>query len=285
MGKKNDTERTPEEKAIRRRKHRNQRLFIYGFLFAALYGFFVWLPYHFVLFPHLPDPPLAKVDPDSKSLVAPRTKILLVTAHPDDSEFYIGGTLLQLGKTANIHQIICTDGDKAYYGPFTNAVQNRKDRHEEATKAFQTWKGQSLEFLGYPDGRLHATDEIVDKIAVRILAFKPDYILSFDPDYPPKIGHADHFNAGLATYRAATKEHIGKWLMMFSTMAPTTTRDVTNVWSERIELLGIHKSQWTGEKLDRIQGMITTTAQEQAADTMAAYGEDFRSVRIADLRD
>src|SRR5690349_3380955 len=103
---------TPEQRLARKRKHRKRRIIVYGGLLLAIYAFWIWQPYEWDIFPHqpVPNPP---VDPDSKHLFSEGTKVLVVTAHPDDSAFYIGGFLTQLGRSgADVHQIICTDGDK-----------------------------------------------------------------------------------------------------------------------------------------------------------------------------
>src|SRR5689334_23147285 len=100
----------------RRRRKAKRRLIVYGSLVALVWGFWVWQPYEYDFIPRRLPNPNPPVDPDSKHLFSPGAKVLVVTAHPDDSAFYIGGFLTQLGKSgAEIHQIICTDGDKAYY--------------------------------------------------------------------------------------------------------------------------------------------------------------------------
>src|SRR5207302_10889033 len=55
-------------------------------------------------------------EPDD--LFRPETRVLIVSAHPDDTEFYLGGTLLRLAEAgARLHLVVATDGDKGYY-PF-----------------------------------------------------------------------------------------------------------------------------------------------------------------------
>jgi LmbE family N-acetylglucosaminyl deacetylase len=275
---------TEEQYLQRKRKHRNRRIVVYGSLVAVFYAAFLWIPWNLDIVEKKPAQPLPAVDPDSAKLFAKGTRILLVTAHPDDSEFYIGGTLLKLSKSANVDQVICTDGDKSFYWIFTNVEENRRVRHQEATQANQTWKGHSLTFLGYPDGRLRDNDELENRILAKIREIQPDYIMSFDPEYPPRVSHSDHRRAGEATLAAARKAGIGQWLMMFSTNAPNYISDVTEVWDARLKLLGIHKSQWTGQRLERVSNMISEHAIDEAGLAKdAQYGEGFRCVRIADL--
>jgi LmbE family N-acetylglucosaminyl deacetylase len=276
---------TPDQYESRRRRFRRRRIAVYGSLGLLLYGFWVWVPWNIDLVSRKPDPPLPKIDPDTTKLFAPGTRVLLITAHPDDSEYYIGGTLLKLGKTAVIRQVIVTDGDKSFYWIFADSASNRVLRHAEAQRALRAWHGDSLVFLGYPDGRLKYSDELVDRLVAEIRSFKPDYILGFDPDYPPRISHADHRRAGEATLAAAKKAGIGTWLMLFSSQGQNYVDEIdAKEWPDRMDLLKIHASQWTGKKLAMIQDSITGDAMNDWYGKDDFYGEPFRCLRISGLR-
>jgi hypothetical protein len=81
----------------------------------------------------------AWTDPDSERLFRPETRIAIVTAHPDDTEFYLAGLLLQLGAAgARLHLIVATDGDKGYY-PFARPETLRRIRRQEQRDAAQRW--------------------------------------------------------------------------------------------------------------------------------------------------
>ncbi|HWA82929.1 MAG TPA: PIG-L family deacetylase, partial [Fimbriimonadaceae bacterium] len=124
---------TPEELLLRKKRYRKRRIVVYGGLFVAAYVFWIWQPYEYQFFPRPIPKPNPPVDPDTKHLFSPGTKVLVVTAHPDDSAFFIGGFLTQLGRSgAEIHQTICTDGDKGYYWVFSQPSENRRERREEA---------------------------------------------------------------------------------------------------------------------------------------------------------
>src|SRR5471030_2111289 len=143
---------TPEEIALRRKKLVRFRLWFYGIFFGIIYGFLWIQPYEIDFIPRKLPTPNPMIDPDSKMLFARGTKVLVVTAHPDDSEFFAGGLLTKLDRSgAELHQVICTDGDKAYYLFFTDAENNRVVRRQEAAKAAAAWHAKSLELLGYPD--------------------------------------------------------------------------------------------------------------------------------------
>jgi LmbE family N-acetylglucosaminyl deacetylase len=271
---------SPEARVARKARDRKRRLIAYGSIGVVLYGAWIWQPYQVDVFPRQPDsnPP---VNPDTSFLFSPRAKVLVVTAHPDDSAFYIGGFLTQLGRSgAEIHQIICTDGDKAYYWVFANSESMRPVRRAEAREELQTWHGKDVQFLGKPDGRLRADDALVKKIRQRIDELQPDYVICFDGDYPPRITHQDHRRSGDAAELAVKGAPSVKWLMKFSTHAPNWICDISNDWEAQTELLQIHKSQFHGERLERVTNMVEDLAYRDGERAGVNYGEGFRCIRL-----
>ena len=118
-------------------------------------------------------------DPDSAQLFRAGANVLIVTAHPDDAEFYIGGLLTRLGAVgAKLTIVVCTDGDKGYY-PFEDWQRNRRVRQQEQRDAAKLWNAQEVEFLSYPDGRLFANSDVVMRIAAIMQRVQPEYILGF----------------------------------------------------------------------------------------------------------
>ncbi len=265
----------------RRRRNRRRRIIVYGGLALAVWGFYAWIPWQFDFIPRrlpVPNPP---VNPDSARLFSPGTRVLVVTAHPDDSAFYIGGFITKLGRSgAEIHQIICTDGDKAYYGPFADQKENRRLRRQEALEEIRAWGGTDLVFFGLPDGRLHADAQLVDRLHEAMLRFKPEYLLLFDAEFPPRLSHQDHRRAGEAAERAAQNVPSLKWLMRFSTIAPNFVLDISNEWESQKRLLAIHRSQFYGDHLERVENFVESSAIEDGERIGTLYGEGFRCSRL-----
>ena len=272
---------TPEEKARRKKRRIKFRLWFYGSFFSILYLAYWYQPYEFDFIARKIPNPNPMVDPDSKVLFAKGTKVLVVTAHPDDSEFFIGGLLTKLAKSgAELHQVICTDGDKGYYFFFTDVAKNRVERKQEATNAANAWHAQSLEFLEYPDRFLHPNEDVISKVSAEIERVKPDYILTFDGAYPQRISHQDHRRAGDITRIAAERTHIAKWLMMFQTIAPNYVVDITDLWEDQKNLLAIHKSQFYGKHLEGVENMIADRAEKDGAMIGVDMGEGLRCVML-----
>jgi LmbE family N-acetylglucosaminyl deacetylase len=247
-----------------------------------MYLAFWYQPYEVDFIPRKIPNPNPIIDPDSKHLFAKGTRVLIVTAHPDDSEFFIGGLLSKLSKTgAELHQVICTDGDKGYYFFFTDAEMNRVVRKQEATAAATAWHAKTLEFLGYPDRFLHPNDDVVYQIRAVIERYRPEYILTFDGDLPARFSHQDHRRAGDAARMAAHKANVPCWLMMFQTCAPNYVFDISDLWEDQKQLLQIHKSQFFGTKLDGVENMIESMAEKDGARIGVNLGEGLRCEKIS----
>lgn len=269
-----------EVNLARRKRRRRRRWWFYGGVIGALWGFYVWQPWEFDLIPRRLPNPNPPVDPEPGRLFAKGTKVLLITAHPDDSEFYVGGTLVQLGRAgAEITQVVVTDGDKAYY-PFEDYEQNRRVRRAEQDEASKRWNVRELVYLGYPDGRLRVTDRLVADLVAVMERVRPEYVLAFDGAYPPRFSHQDHRRAGEAAERAAAQYGKARWLMRFSTLAPNYVRDITDDWTTKSELLAVHESQFHGERLERVRGLVASRAEEDGERVGVPLGEGFRCSRL-----
>lgn len=266
-----------DKKKIRRRR----RIIAYGSIFTAIWLFWLWVPWEYDFIPRRIPTPNLQIDPESGILFSPNARILVVTAHPDDSEFYIGGTLTKLAaKGAKLFHVVITDGDKGYY-PFEDATANRKVRRQEQEKASGTWKAQEIVFLGFPDGRLRARPEVVERLTQEFARIKPDYILAFDYDFPPRLSHGDHRKAGESVKKALElNPHLCQWLLCYSTLAPNYVVDMSDEWPAKVELLKIHASQFNGEKLEFVKNMVEESAIEDGTRIDATYGEGFRAIRM-----
>lgn len=64
-------------------------------------------------------------------------------------------------------------------------------------------------------------------------------------------------------------------LLAYATLAPTYWVDVSDTWTERLQLLAIHQSQFE-KKLKAIEGMITNWAASQGERAGVTFAEQFR---------
>lgn len=250
-----------------------------GVLALVLTILYAYQPLRFDIVHRKPVEPLARVPIHEIGLFETGKRIVLVTAHPDDEAFYVGGTLIKLRESgAQVSLIVVTDGDKSYY-PFHDSSALRKTRRLETEEVARRLGIAEVLFLGYPDGRLSFDGEIVTQLAREIRSRRPDIVLGSDPYYWPRASHRDHRVAGELTEAALKQIGFDGWALYFSTVAPNTFSDVGADWMEAQELLGVHKSQFYGEKLNLIKGIVSEYAVQAGEEFGVDFAEPFRAVR------
>jgi len=255
-----------------------KRIWFYGGFLAFLIGGYFYQPVRIDFFAKPAPNPNPRVDPATSSLYRKGARVMVVTAHPDDTEYYLGAFLPMLDKSgAEIDLLVCTDGDKGFY-PWENAAKNRAIRRPEQLAAARVWHAKNVVFLGYPDGRLQPKSDVVADIGTWIDRWKPGWLITFDGEYPPKVSHGDHRSAGQAAAFAAAGHPVG-WLLLFATHAPNYTADVSKFVDGQRDLLALHASQFAGKKLDEVVNSVTSDAMDQGERAGLEYGVDFRAVR------
>lgn len=129
-----------------------------------------------------------------------------VSAHPDDSEFYAGGTLAAFAaRGAEVTLVVCTDGGRGGRGLEDMAGV----RHKEQQRAASAIGIARVHTLGYLDGDLAPSDELRDSLIELIRQHRPEIILGHHPatfyvryGNRVQLGHSDHRAAGTALLNA-----------------------------------------------------------------------------------
>jgi LmbE family N-acetylglucosaminyl deacetylase len=136
----------------------------------------------------------------------PPESVLVVAAHPDDIEFYAGGTLaawIQAG--TEVHYLLVTDGAAGSRDPQGNTAVLAQRRRLEQQLAARTLGVSSVTFLGYPDAGFDACLELRLEIARVIRRTRPEAVFTFDPQryfHAMGINHPDHLAVGASTLGA-----------------------------------------------------------------------------------
>ncbi len=131
-------------------------------------------------------------------------KVLAIVAHPDDMEFFAGGTVRKMAQEGSeVREIIVTNGERGSYELTSEELIER--RREEALKAAEVLGVRSVTFLGYPDGMLsdQRFNEIRERIMAEMRKHRPDAIITWDP-FASFETHPDHRITGMAATEAAS---------------------------------------------------------------------------------
>jgi len=135
--------------------------------------------------------------PDERSPVeeARISRVLVVTAHPDDSEFGAGGTIARLARGgAEAAYIIVTNGNKGSGDRTMTPERLARIREDEQRNAARVLGVEHVTFLGYPDGEVEDTRDLRRDISREIRRWRPDLVITQNPHRTYNLGgsHRDH---------------------------------------------------------------------------------------------
>lgn len=137
----------------------------------------------------------------------PFERAMVIMAHPDDPEFFVGGTTALLAQQGvQVRVLLLTDGAKGSDDREVTQEQLVATRHAEQIEATKRLGGADVVFLDYPDGELEHTQETIRAVVREIRRYQPQLVLTNDPQrfyYESGfINHRDHRNAGAITIDA-----------------------------------------------------------------------------------
>lgn len=136
-------------------------------------------------------------------------RVLVLSAHADDCEFFGGGLAADLARRGvEVFEVIATDNGRGSFELQPGELIARS-RDVEAAEAARIIGKKHVEFLGYPDGFLDETPKAeLRRIFMEwIRRVRPDCVLSFDP---LDIGdaHPDHRMVARSAYEAVCFAHL-----------------------------------------------------------------------------
>lgn len=193
-------------------------------------------------------------------------RVLGVFAHPDDPEFFAGGTFARwAAEGAEIIFVLATSGDKGSSDPTMTPAALVAIREVEERNAAAALGVKEVVFLRYPDGELTPSLDLRRDIVRQIRLYKPDTVVTCDPTVfwfgDRGLNHPDHRAIGEATldsvYPTARdrlnfpsletdeglEPHKVKHLYICGTYSGNLKVDVTEHLETKIAALREHKSQ------------------------------------------
>jgi LmbE family N-acetylglucosaminyl deacetylase len=206
-------------------------------------------------------------------LIDPLERVLVVVSHPDDAEFGAGPTIALLARRgARIDYVVTTDGAKGTEDPSVTPEQLSTTRRTEQRAAADILGVSDIVHLDYPDGYLQPTLELRRDVTRQIRRFRPDLVITQNPqrrlDHNPYIGHPDHLATGEATlasvYPAArdhlnfpelwTDEHLEPWkvrqVLLSGVEEPNLWLDVAETFEIGLASILAHASQVEPEDVE-----------------------------------
>jgi LmbE family N-acetylglucosaminyl deacetylase len=241
-------------------------------------------------------PAIAPVDPAEGV-----SKVLVVTAHPDDVDFGAGGTVAAM-TTAGVEVVYClvTDGDAGGSDPATTPDQRAQIRRIEQQAAAEVLGVEEIHFLGHLDGSVTYTMGLRRDLARVIRLVRPDRVICQSPERNLDriyASHPDHLAAGEAALAAVYPDarnafafpelldseglepHVVPEVWLMASTEANVVVDTTEVIDRKIEALRCHASQvGDGASLAERIGEWGRTTAKAAGLGKKRTAEAFRTV-------
>jgi LmbE family N-acetylglucosaminyl deacetylase len=233
------------------------------------------------------------------------TRVLVVTAHPDDVDFGAGGTIATLTDAGiSVTYCICTDGDAGGFDDATDRNAIAGIRRAEQTAAAAVCGVTDVRFLGYKDGYLEPSHDVQKDIVRVMRQVRPQLVITQSPERNWErlpASHPDHMAAGEATTRAlypavrnpyaypelrkdeGLEAWTVSWLWLFTTHEPNHWINTTDKFDRKIKALRAHDSQTS--HMDNLEELIRAWGGMQAEAAGLPEGslaEAFRQIKLPD---
>lgn len=189
-------------------------------------------------------------------------RVLVITAHPDDSEFGAGGTVARMVKQGReVTYVIVTNGNKGSSDRSMTPERLAHIRQTEQRNAARALGVERVEFLGYDDGELEDTRRLRLDVTRQIRMWRPDLVITQNPHrtYNLYASHRDHrITAGVVLdcvyplardhlafpeLMPAHEPHKVREVYVMQWDNPHLVIDITDTLDLKLKALACHQSQ------------------------------------------
>jgi LmbE family N-acetylglucosaminyl deacetylase len=224
-------------------------------------------------------------------------RVMVITAHPDDSEFGAGGTVAKFVKEGReVAYCIVTNGNKGSSDSTMAPDRLATIRAEEQRNAARVLGVESVMFLGYPDGEVEDTRDLRRDVSREIRRVRPDLVVCQNPNRTYNLGasHRDHRTVGgvvldcvypLARDHLAFPEllpefepHKVREVYVMQWSEPHVVNDITDVMDLKLKALACHASQF--KDFAAVEARVRQRSKELGAARGYAYAEAFDRIVI-----
>jgi len=228
---------------------------------------------------------------------APIQRVLVVTAHPDDSEFGAGGTVARLAREGKqVSYCIVTNGNKGSGDRTMTPERLAGIRAEEQRNAARVLGVETVDFLGFPDCEVEDTRESRMAVTAAIRRHRPDRLIIQNPHRTKNLGasHRDHRTvAGIAldcVYPLARdhmafpelmpefEPHKVRQVYVMQWQNPHLVIDISDVIDLKLRALACHASQFAD--FSKVEARVRERSAELGKASGYAYAEAFDHILL-----
>jgi LmbE family N-acetylglucosaminyl deacetylase len=177
-------------------------------------------------------------------MVARAQRVLVIVAHPDDAESWVGGTIAKLVQDgAQVAYCVATNGDKGSGDRTMTPERLAATRQAEQRDAARVLGVETVEFLNLPDCEVENTRRTRMVVTAAIRRHRPDLLLTQDPNRTTLLGasHRDHRIVGeiaLDCVYPLARAHLAFPELLDQGLEPHATKEVhLMVWGAHSNLV------------------------------------------------
>ena len=185
---------------------------------------------------------------------------MIITAHPDDAEFGIAGTVAKWTREGKeVVYAVCTNGNKGTDDTGISPERLAEIREQEQRAAAKVLGVSDVIFLHHDDQTLEDTSEFRKEIVRLIRTYRPELVATCDP-YRRYIWHRDHRITGQVVLDAVfpyardrlaypdlakqgLEPHKVREVLTWGAEQPDYFIDITDTYEIKMAALRCHHSQ------------------------------------------
>ena len=165
-------------------------------------------------------------------------RVLAISPHPDDLDYFAGGTLKRLVDNGfEVTVVDVTNGEKGVNIPNLGSIRQNEQKRAQKIIGYN-----NLKFLHYPDMKVNYKRLMRD---LRNIWYEvdPHIVLTFDPNFPLKfLAHKDHLAVGKATCKLATEMDSNAKLYLYASRKNNVLVDISQSLDDKLAATLSHKS-------------------------------------------
>ncbi len=224
-------------------------------------------------------------------------RVLVVTPHPNDSEFWCAGTIARwISEGATVRIVVCTDGGKGTTDASASRGDLAAEREREQAEAVKELGVEELVTLGRADGSLEDTDDFRKELVRQIRQVRPDVVICPEPYRKNLAWHRDHRITGQVTLDAVfpcARDHLHfeeLWrdegldphktgtVLFWGTETPNTYISIDSVLDAKTRAVKAARTRLAGHSDEEVDEFILQHGREEVGESGGNYGEAFRKI-------
>jgi LmbE family N-acetylglucosaminyl deacetylase len=222
---------------------------------------------------------------------------MAVSAHPDDAEFGVAGTVARwTRKNKQVVYVVCTSGEKGTSDRAANPERLAEIREQEQRQAAKVLGVRDVVFLRYPDQSLEDTQTFRKQLVRLIRIYRPKTIATSDP-YRRYIWHRDHRITGQVVLDAVypyARDHLSYPDLLEEGLGPHKVEevlfwgaeeinyraDITETFDLKLAALRCHESQVKELGIPDLEAWLRQRCRMYAEGEKFELAEGFHRVQI-----